>query len=277
MKKIYSILLLTTLSLPAAAWDIFDDDDPIPQPTLIDPSIKRPTPEQLAQAEIAKAKKAKANAELKIKREQTRLKQLHLEKVAEEKRLADIAAEKKRNASIYTMTKGQNYYDVLTTWLTPLVTSTHNTEKQQYHGITWQLPAATIKKLKNRQAEKDMTLNKKLAIAVSEMGTSIDTDLTLTLSNQHKIAVIAEHKMTVVWVHGDTLKNAVENLAIQFNWHWLDNGKSWLAAHDFPFSSNYPIAVKAGDFNTALNSVIDGYPLQAKLLNGTRTIYITDK
>jgi len=268
---------------PYSPFSLFDDDAPFTNPTLTDTNIQQPTPEMIAQEKIAQATKEQVAAEkvaiaAKKKLADEKAKFIALKR-AQAKKAAAIAAEIRRNASIYTMTKGQNYYDVLTSWLTPLVKSAHNTEKQQYHGITWQLPAATIEKLKNKQAEKDMTLNKKLAIAVSEMGASIDTDLSLTLSNRYKVAVIAEHEMTVVWIHGTSLKNAVENLAAEFNWNWLDDGsmQSWLAVNDFPFGSDYPIAVKAGEFDTALNSVIDGYPIQAKLLHGTRTIFITDK
>ncbi|SGZ00281.1 hypothetical protein [Moritella viscosa] len=271
---------------PYSPFSLFDDDEPFAKPTLIDSR----TPEMIAQEKIAQATKEQVAAEkvaiaAKKKLEDEKAKFIALKraqeklKIAQAKKAAAIAAEIKRNASIYTMAKGQNYYDVLTSWLAPLVKSAHNTEKLQYNGITWQLPLATIEKLKNQQAVEGMRFNKKLAIAVNEMGASIDTDLSLTLNNDYKVAVIAEHDVAIFWIHGTSLKNVVENLAAEFGWNWLDEGsmQSWLAGHDFPFSSEYPIAVKAGEFDTALDSVIDGYPIQAKLLHGTRTIFITDK
>jgi len=269
-------------------FSLFDDDEPIAKPTLIAPSIQRPTPEMIAQENIAQAAKEQVAAETvataaKLKLENEKAKFIALKraqeklKIAQAKKAAEIAAEIKRNASTHTLATGQTYSNALRTWLAPLQTVSNKTQTA-YRSILWQLSPDTLDKL-NKMEAKPMTFNRDLTQAIVELGKHIDAPLTLTLNKQDRVGALSDEPVGVYWIQGDTLKAAIKKLTLEFNWQWLeeDNLQSWLAPNDYPFTAAYPLIVRGDSFENALDSVIAGYPLQGKLLHGPRTVFITEK
>lgn len=281
--------ITASVDVPYSPFSLFDDDDPFAKPTLIDPSIEQPTPEMIAQEKIAQATKEQVAAEkvaiaAKKKLEDEKAKFIVLKraqeklKIAKAKKDAEIAAEKIRNASIYTIAKGQRYSTVLRTWLEPLILTANNTKGVKYRGVTWLLSPETLSKL-NEKGTDNMVFNRDLTLAIQELGEQLDMSLVLTLDEKRRVGALSESNVGVYWIHGSTLKAAIENLTNDFEWQWLaeSNLHSWLAPNDYPFASAYPLAVKDGAFEEALNTMLQGYPLQAKLLYATRTVFITAK
>lgn len=75
------------------------------------------------------------------------------------------------------------------------------------------------------------------------------------------------------------MKVAIEQLASDYGWNWSDDtttNKSWLAKNDYPFSGSYPLVTPKNDIAKALRVVLEGYPISAKLLTGTQSLFIVD-
>jgi conjugative transfer region protein (TIGR03748 family) len=84
----------------------------------------------------------------------------------------------------------------------------------------------------------------------------------------------------ITWVHGGTLKEAIENIVIGYGWTWKNGNSaspSWVAADNYALRSAYPIVTSKDDITQALSQVLDGFPVQAQLLYGTQEVFITEK
>ncbi len=115
--------------------------------------------------------------------------------------------------------------------------------------------------------------------AITELGKQLE--LPLHFDMQRGIAAI--HTLDVIpdiqWVHGSTLKQAVANLARSYGWQWQDKGAqaSWMSDNDYPLISEFGVVTPRGAFDEALDTVLDGYPVKAQLIAGTRQVFIREK
>ncbi|WP_305843102.1 hypothetical protein [Photobacterium leiognathi] len=50
-----------------------------------------------------------------------------------------------------------------------------------------------------------------------------------------------------------------------------------MAPDNYTLIAPYPVVAPRGDFAFALNTVLDGYPVQAQLLYATKNIFIVEK
>jgi len=96
----------------------------------------------------------------------------------------------------------------------------------------------------------------------------------------HRAAIHQWHnrEVQIAMVGGGTLKETVRQLTLDYDWQWVDtpSSQSWLAANDYAVSINYPIVTPKGDLKRALQLVLNGYPVSAKLLEGSHTLFIVD-
>lgn len=118
-----------------------------------------------------------------------------------------------------------------------------------------------------------------LAVSIYELGK--EQGIPLRLDVQRGVAAIHTLNTTpdVQWVHGDSLKEAVANLAHVYGWQWHDDGErpSWMSADDYPLMSEYGIVTPRGAFDLALDTVLEGYPVQAQLIPSSRSVFIREK
>ncbi|HIF6147849.1 TPA: hypothetical protein ACX3IV_004940, partial [Vibrio parahaemolyticus] len=127
--------------------------------------------------------------------------------------------------------------------------------------------------------ERNKNFTGSLAVSIHELGKALGIPLRFDV--QRGIAAI--HTLNtmpdVQWVHGASLKEAVANLAHVYGWQWHDDGQrpSWMSADDYPLMSEYGIVTPRGAFDLALDTVLEGYPVQAQLIPSSRNVFIREK
>ncbi|MGF1872013.1 hypothetical protein [Photobacterium indicum] len=172
----------------------------------------------------------------------------------------------------FVVTQGQTYQSALNQWL----------GRANMKKVAWSLPATTRNAL-NTPSPHGNVFNGTMAQAVESLSKTIQQPL--HFAQDKRKGLVALHTFNspvdIKWVHGNTLNDAVKNLVTDYGWHWNDGkhdqGDSWMTSDDFQFVADYPLVTPQYDMAYALNSVIDGYPVQAKVLNATHTIFIVEK
>ncbi|PSU45773.1 hypothetical protein C9J12_21270 [Photobacterium frigidiphilum] len=102
------------------------------------------------------------------------------------------------------------------------------------------------------------------------------------LDKYKKIAAVHPWKnrsVTLVRVSGKNLKNALKKLVQDYGWNWNEGKgaqRSWGLDYDLPFTASYPLVTPAGNISMALDQVLEGYPVKAKRLDGTQSIFIVE-
>lgn len=106
-------------------------------------------------------------------------------------------------------------------------------------------------------------------------------DMPLRFDVQRGIAAIHTQPgmIDVRWVHGRSLKEAIANLTRAYQWHWREEGerRSWMSEDDYPLMAEYGIVTPRGAFDLALDTVLEGYPVRAELIPGSRQIFIRER
>lgn len=127
--------------------------------------------------------------------------------------------------------------------------------------------------------DKRMEFTGSLPRTITQVGETLD--LSLRLDVQQGVAGLHTLKgpVDVRWVKGETLKSAVASLAESYQWHWLDGGvrASWMSEDDYPLTGEYGVVTPRGGFDKALDTVLEGYPVQAQLISSSRTVFITER
>ena len=130
-----------------------------------------------------------------------------------------------------------------------------------------------------RPLEKRMNFTGSLPRTITQVGEALDIPLRLDV--QQGIAGLHTLKgpVDVRWVKGETLKSAVASLAESYQWQWLDSkGRtSWVSEDDYPLMGEYGVVTPRGAFDSALDTVLEGYPVQAQLISSSRTVFITER
>ncbi|MCD1416869.1 hypothetical protein IOC51_22860 [Vibrio parahaemolyticus] len=168
----------------------------------------------------------------------------------------------------YFISKGEAPYHAIQRWF----------ESKKFARVAFALDdkqqAALLEPL-----EQSVNYHGTLPDAITELGKQLE--LPLHFDMQRGIAAI--HTLDVVpdiqWVHGNTLKQAVANLARSYGWQWQDDGAqaSWMSDNDYPLMSEFGVVTPRGAFDEALDTVLDGYPVKAQLIAGTRQVFIREK
>ncbi|MDG3424453.1 hypothetical protein P5E72_23465 [Vibrio parahaemolyticus] len=168
----------------------------------------------------------------------------------------------------YLISKGEAPYHAIQRWF----------ESKKFARVAFALDdkqqAALLEPL-----EQSVNYHGTLPEAIAELGKQLE--LPLHFDMQRGIAAI--HTLDVIpdiqWVHGSTLKQAVANLARSYGWQWQDKGAqaSWMSDNDYPLMSEFGVVTPRGAFDEALDTVLDGYPVKAQLIAGTRQVFIREK
>lgn len=168
----------------------------------------------------------------------------------------------------YFISKGEAPYHAIQRWF----------ESKKFARVAFALDdkqqAALLEPL-----EQSVNYHGTLPDAITELGKQLE--LPLHFDMQRGIAAI--HTLDVVpdiqWVHGNTLKQAVANLARSYGWQWQNDGAqaSWMSDNDYPLMSEFGVVTPRGAFDEALDTVLDGYPVKAQLIAGTRQVFIREK
>lgn len=128
-------------------------------------------------------------------------------------------------------------------------------------------------------ATRDFAISGSLEQAVAALSLHDPTLSELTLYSLSKKGMVALHPykneaVTLFNVQGKTLQAAVKGVVKHYRWYWDDND-SW-SVDDYPFPASYPLVTRIGDISKALAIVLKQYPLEARRLDATKTIYIRE-
>lgn len=116
---------------------------------------------------------------------------------------------------------------------------------------------------------------------VNQLSRQLGVPFYMALDNYHHRAAIHQwhnREVQIAMVEGASLKGALRKLTLDYGWQWVEdeNNQSWQAANDYSGSIPYPIVTPKGDLKRALQIVLDGYPVSARLLEGSHTLFIVD-
>ncbi|GAM65483.1 hypothetical protein JCM19232_4983 [Vibrio ishigakensis] len=168
----------------------------------------------------------------------------------------------------YTVNVGERPYHALVRWA----------DKNHYQKMAFTL-SDEQKETLLEPATRPLNFTGNLNETVNELGKHLK--LPLRFTGQRRIAGIhtLEGPVDVVWIHGSTVKEAAINLTKHYQWHWLTHGPtpSWLAPDNYPLASDYGLVVPKGAFDLALDNLLEGYPVQAYLVMGSRTAFIRER
>ncbi len=73
-------------------------------------------------------------------------------------------------------------------------------------------------------------------------------------------------------VQGKSLRLVVQNLIEHYGLYWNDSedsARSWLVNTNYEFSTDYYLITRYDDITTALETVLDGYPVYSSILEST--------
>ncbi|WP_217272782.1 hypothetical protein [Shewanella sp. DC2-4] len=165
----------------------------------------------------------------------------------------------------YVVAPGSNYLSSLRQWM----------QDDNLAKVAWHLPPKTQQALSQVVVNGQTLTGTSLDDVVTKLSKEINEPLYLShyrdMSAVHSYPGIVD----IVWVSGDSLKQAVASVITTFGWQWQD--ANWLAIDDYQFLSSYPIVAPRGDIAHALEQVLTEYPVQAQLIYGTQQAFISEK
>ena len=169
----------------------------------------------------------------------------------------------------YTIEENEAYLVAAQRWL----------KKAGFTNVDWEIDGETNASL-GRRAPHALHLNGSLESAISQLGINIDHSLRLIVDKNKHIAGIHQFEKgasSVLLVHGLSMKDAIKHLVEDYGYVWGDDDSkspSYLAPDDYRFAASYPLTTRKGDIDTALEKVLNGFPINAKILRSTKQVFI---
>jgi len=159
----------------------------------------------------------------------------------------------------------ENYFDAMNRWFA----------RDNIKQVAWSLDADTMKVL-NSAPTGTISFAGTTQSVMRELSRQLGTPFEFTVDRIRNIAALHQfhgREVQIVEIKGVSIQDAIASIANEYQWQW--EAENWLSPHNFKLQSHYPIVTPKGDINRALSIVLNGYPVDAKLLNSTRTLFIT--
>lgn len=164
----------------------------------------------------------------------------------------------------------ESYKDAINRWL----------KRDDITHLAWAIDEHASSTL-NRAPTGTMSFEGTTLDVVNQLSRQLGVPFYMALDNYHHRAGIHQwhnREVQIAMVEGSTLKASLRKLTLDYGWQWVEgaHNQSWLAANDYSVSIPYPIVTPKGDLKRALQVVLDGYPVSARLLEGSHTLFIVD-
>ena len=159
----------------------------------------------------------------------------------------------------------ESYFDAMNRWLA----------RDNFKQVAWSLDDDTMMVL-NSAPTGTISFAGTTQGVMRELSRQLGTPFEFTYERKRHMAALHQfhgREVQIVEVKGRSIQDAVASVANEYQWQWQD--ENWHSPHNFTLQSHYPIVTPKGDINRALTTVLNGYPVDAKLLNSTRTLFIT--
>ena len=78
-------------------------------------------------------------------------------------------------------------------------------------------------------------------------------------------------------VSGTSLKDVVGHVVTNYGFQWQagkGNDRSWVSPKDYQFSADYYLLTPSDDIEGALTSVLEGYPVNARIVDSTNQVFV---
>lgn len=168
----------------------------------------------------------------------------------------------------FIIRQGERYITALGHWFT----------QAEISQVAYALPPDVSAAL-NAASENGQVFKGSLKDAIHQLSQTIKKTLYFSRNAQGLAAIhTIQGSVDIHWIHGTTLKEAIKHLTQDYRWQWTSgDNSSWMAPDNYTLIAPYPVVAPRGDFAFALNTVLDGYPVQAQLLYATKNIFIVEK
>ena len=178
---------------------------------------------------------------------------------------------KKREAMslpFYNVVKGERYRDALLRWV----------HRDGFERMALAQEPEFLAAMESR-ASSEFSVRGSLRKAVVKLASEVPELASLTVYENQSQSLVALHPYRTEPVkafvtQGDTLEEVVSHTVKQYDWNWND-ATSW-TVDNYGFGSEYPMVTRHGDISSALSILLKQYPLEARRLDATRTIYIRE-
>lgn len=165
----------------------------------------------------------------------------------------------------FELYKGETYKAALVRYL----------RSKGYKGVAWAVVSDT-KAVLEQVISENQSLSGDIAAQLSDQ---LSVSFKISTDDKIKYAAIhdwQDYKVKIMEVHGDTLKQVMNNLVTDFGWNW-DAKKSWRSKKSLHgFAIPFPVVAPAHDIGFVLNQVLKDRPVRAEFHDDTQTVFITD-
>ena len=167
--------------------------------------------------------------------------------------------------------KGEAYNSAIKRWL----------KAEGYSNIAWSL-TDTNRALLSSQSVGGVVFSGSLKQALVELSEQLHMPLNLILDDKARVAGIYDFNddVRITHVQGDSLRLVTKRLIEHYGLRWNDtedSARSWLVDTNYEFSSDYYIITQYDDITTALETVLDGYPVYSSILESTGQVFIQEE
>ena len=167
--------------------------------------------------------------------------------------------------------KGEAYNSAIKRWL----------KAEGYSNIAWSL-TDTNRALLSSQSVGGVAFSGSLKQALVELSEQLHMPINLILDEKARVAGIYDFNddVRITHVQGDSLRLVTKRLIEHYGLRWNDtedSARSWLVDTNYEFSSDYYIITQYDDINTALETVLDGYPVYSSILESTGQVFIQEE
>lgn len=167
--------------------------------------------------------------------------------------------------------KDEPYNSAIKRWL----------KAEGYSNIAWSL-TDTNRALLSSYSGAELSFSGSLKQALVELSEQLHMPLNLILDDKARVAGIYDFNDDVRLTHvqGDSLRLVTKHLIENYGLRWNDtedSARSWLVETNYAFSADYYIITQYNDITTALETVLDGYPVYSSILESTGQVFIQEE
>lgn len=166
---------------------------------------------------------------------------------------------------------GEPYNTALKRWL----------KVEGYKNIAWSFNE-TNRALLSSPSNKALSFHGSLKQALVELSEHLHVPLNLVVDDKAKVAGVYDFNEDVRLTHvsGDSLRVVAKRIIQHYGLLWNDSddsARSWLVNTNYQFSADYYLITRHDDVITALETVLDGYPVYSSILESTGQVFIQEE
>ncbi|AAW88267.1 hypothetical protein VF_B0025 (plasmid) [Aliivibrio fischeri ES114] len=170
-----------------------------------------------------------------------------------------------------TISQGEAYNSAVKRWL----------KAEGYSNIAWSL-SDNNRAILSSPSTSELIFSGSLKQALVELSEHLHMPINLIVDEKAKVAGIYDFNddVRITHVQGDSLRQVTKHLIENYGLRWNDtedSARSWLVDTNYQFSADYYIITQYDDISTALETVLEGYPVYSEILESTGQVFIQEE